>query len=88
MRMTQRVRRLEEHVIRRDVEAMLATTPHHPAVTADVVVQEMRRVCALPVEDWRAYYEHIYATLSPAEVAEADALRLTFRAILCSPRHN
>ena len=82
MRMKARLRRLEMQTIRRDVEALLATTPHHPAVTADVMVQEMRRVCALPQEAWRAYYQHIYATLSPAEVAEADALRLTFRAIL------
>jgi hypothetical protein len=82
MRMKARLCRLGAQAIRRDVEAVLATSPYRATITVDMMIQEMRRVCALPLEDWRAYYAHIYETLSPAEVAEADALRLTFRAIL------
>jgi hypothetical protein len=82
MRMKDRLHRLELQAMRRDVAALLATSPYCRFITVDMMLAEMKRACALPLQDWRAYHAKIYEGLSPEEVAEADALREQFRRVL------
>jgi hypothetical protein len=77
-----RLHRLELQALRRGAEAALAASPYRSQITVDMMIAEMRRACALSLEEWRQYHANIYADLDADEVAEADGIRLFCRAVL------
>jgi hypothetical protein len=82
MSLERRLQRLESHAEIRHVLYLAEHAARQVGVTAEAILNEARRIFALPDAEQRAALSHTYAGLNDEEARELDAIRHRHAAIL------